>query len=162
MTLMTHAIVFSWFWLTVFVLFPDVVDNLFPEQVDTLLESLTPLLKRLSFSWKDWQQHKLSPAKLWINPQTLLIPVIIFFLPHPSLFSSLFMNGIWCLHTDAIVWAFTIIEEYESPYLIQSLLIRCKSPFLTVYALIFDCLIHALCNTIVSGLVVWGLASTFW
>ena len=32
-------------WLTVFALFPDVVDNRFPKQVDTLLESLTPLLK---------------------------------------------------------------------------------------------------------------------
>ena len=36
-------------WLTVFTLFPDVVDNRFTEQVDTLLESLTSLLKRLSF-----------------------------------------------------------------------------------------------------------------
>ena len=31
-------------------LFSDVVDSRFPELVDNLLETLTPLLKRLSFS----------------------------------------------------------------------------------------------------------------
>ena len=40
--------VFSWFWLTVFYFFPDVVDSSFSEYVDNLLKSLTPLLKRLS------------------------------------------------------------------------------------------------------------------
>ena len=47
--------VFFWFWLTVFYFFPDVVDSRFPEYVDNFLKSLTPLLKRLSYSWKCWQ-----------------------------------------------------------------------------------------------------------
>ena len=36
--------------MTVFALFPDVVDSCFPERVDTLLESLTPLQKRFLIS----------------------------------------------------------------------------------------------------------------
>ena len=41
MTFMTHC--------TDTVSFPDVVDSRFPELVDNLLETLTPLLKRFSF-----------------------------------------------------------------------------------------------------------------
>ena len=39
-------------WLTVYCFFPDVVDSRFPELVDNLLETLTPLLKRLSFVFR--------------------------------------------------------------------------------------------------------------
>ena len=44
-------------WLTVFYSFPDMVDSVFPERVDTFLESLTTILrcKQISligsFSW---------------------------------------------------------------------------------------------------------------
>jgi len=119
---MTNDCVFSWFRLTVYCFFPDVVDSHFPEQVDTFLESLTPFLKRLSFSWSCWQLWKtlrwfakrleaqslqrvfsnIPPAKLRINLQILFILAILFILPHLFLHTSLFMDGIRSLHTDAV------------------------------------------------------------
>ena len=53
-------------WLTVF-FFPDVVDSCFPEQVDTLLESLTPLLKRLIFAAIEVEKRANLNPIIWQN-----------------------------------------------------------------------------------------------
>ena len=141
---MTKKDVFSWFWLTVYCFFPDVVDSRFPELVDNLLETLTPLLKRLSFSWNCWQLWKtlrwfakrleaqslqrvpssIPPAKLWINLQILFILAIYFILPHLFLFTSLFVSSIWSLHADAVVRTPAVIEINNALYLLKSLFIR--------------------------------------
>ena len=64
------------------------------------------------------------------------------------------MDGIGRLQSDAVVRAPAVVEQDEALYLLQSLLIRCETPFLAVDALILDSLVHALCNTVVRGLVV--------
>ena len=130
--------VFSWFWLTVFYSFPDVVNSRFSEQVGTFLKSLTPFLKRLSFSWKCWQPWKtlrwfakrleaqslqrvssdIPPAKLWINLQTLLILAINFVFPHLFLFTGLFMGIFRNLISNAHVRTMVVVEVDKALYLL--------------------------------------------
>ncbi len=64
------------------------------------------------------------------------------------------MGDVGSLQSDAVVRAPAIVEQDEAPYLLHSLLVRCKAPFLAIDALILDSLVHALRYTIVSGLVV--------
>ena len=46
------------------------------------------------------------------------------------------------------------VEEDEALYLLQGLLIRLKTPVLTIYALTLDDAVHTLCKGIVGGFVV--------
>ena len=64
------------------------------------------------------------------------------------------MSVIWSLQPDAVVRPSAIVEDNEALYLFQSLLIRLKTPFLTVYTLALDRAVHTLCNGIVGGFVV--------
>ena len=64
------------------------------------------------------------------------------------------MSVVWSLQSDAVVRPPAVIEDDEALYLFQSLLIRLKTPVLTVYALALDRAVHTLCYGIVSGFVV--------
>ena len=94
------------------------------------------------------------PAKLGINMQTLLIAAVNSVLPHLFLLTGLPMGDVGGLIADTHVRAPAVVEQDEAPCLLQGLLIRCEAPFLAVDALIFDGLVHALCNAVVGGLVV--------
>ena len=94
------------------------------------------------------------PAKLGINLQTLVIFLINLRFPHLFLLTSLLMGVVWSLQAYTIVWALAVVEENEALNLLQSLLIRLKTSVLTIYALILDDAVHALCKGIVGGLVV--------
>jgi len=64
------------------------------------------------------------------------------------------MDSVWSLQSDAVVGTPAVVEEDEASYLLQSLLIRFKTPVLTIYALALDDAVHALCKGIVGGFVV--------
>ena len=57
--------------------FPDVVDSRFPELVDNLLETLTPLLKRLSFVFRCYKicKKKIFFAKTFENRNAAAVPL---------------------------------------------------------------------------------------
>ena len=57
--------------------FPDVVDSRFPELVDNLLETLTPLLKRLSFVFRCYKicKKKNFFAKTFENRNAAAVPL---------------------------------------------------------------------------------------
>ena len=94
------------------------------------------------------------PAKLGINLQTLVIFLINLRFPHLFLLTSLLMGVVWSLQAYTIVWALAVVEENEALNLLQSLLIRLKTSVLTIYALILDDAVHALCKGIVGRFVV--------
>ena len=94
------------------------------------------------------------PAKLGINLQTLVIFLINLRFPHLFLLTGLLMSIVWSLQSDAVVRALAVVEEDEALYLLQSLLIRLKTPVLTIYALTLDDAVHTLCKGIVGGFVV--------
>ena len=64
-------------WLTVYCFFPDVVDSRFPELVDNLLETLTPLLKRLSSVFRCYKicKKKNFFAKTFENRNAAAVPL---------------------------------------------------------------------------------------
>ena len=64
-------------WLTVYCFFPDVVDSRFPELVDNLLETLTPLLKSLSFVFRCYKicKKKIFFAKTFENRNAAAVPL---------------------------------------------------------------------------------------
>ena len=64
-------------WLTVYCFFPDVVESRFPELVDNLLETLTPLLKRLSFVFRCYKicKKKNFFAKTFENRNAAAVPL---------------------------------------------------------------------------------------
>ena len=59
-----HRNVFSWFRLTVFCLFPDVVDSRFPERVDSLPDIVDTVPGFVDISWKCWHLLRRSPKPL--------------------------------------------------------------------------------------------------
>ena len=75
------------------------------------------------------------PAKLGINLQTLVIFLIILRFPHLFLLTTLLMDSVRCLQSDAVVRALAVVEEYEPLYLLQRLLVRVETPVLTICAL---------------------------
>ena len=66
------------------------------------------------------------PAKLGINLQTLVIFLIILRFPHLFLLTTLLMDSVRCLQSDAVVRALAIVKEDEALNLLQGLLIRLK------------------------------------
>ena len=92
------------------------------------------------------------PAKLGINLQTLVIFLINLRFPHLFLLTGLLMSIVWSLQSDAVVRALAVVEEDEALYLLQGLLIRLKTPVLTIYALTLDDAVHTLCRALSVGL----------
>ena len=64
------------------------------------------------------------------------------------------MGIIGGLQSDTVVKALAVIEDYEKPYLLQSLLKRLKAPVLTICTLAFDDAVHTLCKGVVGRFVV--------
>jgi hypothetical protein len=64
------------------------------------------------------------------------------------------MDSVWCLQSYAVVRTPAVVEENEALYLFQSLVIRLKTPVLTVNALVLDDAVNALCKGVVGRFVV--------
>ncbi len=73
-------------------------------------------------------------AKLGIILQTLFIFLINLRSPHPSLLTGLLIGGIRSLQSDAVVRALAVVEVDKSSYMLQSLLVRFKTPVLAIHA----------------------------
>ena len=61
------------------------------------------------------------------------------------------MGYIRSLQTNAIVKALAVIEKDKAANMLQSLLVRRETSFLTVYALALDDAVHAFGNAIIGG-----------